>query len=90
MPKKLKSKVSFPYSMFHFRLEYKDMGDNKICWFQAYEHMAQHIDRYKIDTKNCKIDVRPGFKFDSKSIVKNTVDKKKKKLFSSLESFFNG
>ena len=80
----------FPYTLFPFRLEYKEDGNKKICWFQAYEHLAKHIDRYNISLKSCKIDVKPGVKVKAKELTKKTKDRKQKKLFSTLETFFNG
>ena len=57
--KEVKSeKELFPHSEFPCRLEYKDGKENKICYFQCEIHMKKHIERYKINKKDCKISIK--------------------------------
>jgi hypothetical protein len=39
----------FPHSGFPIRLEYVDVKDKKICWFQCEEHFIKHVTRYNLD-----------------------------------------
>lgn len=36
----------FPYPSMPWRLE--DRKENKVCWFQCYEHAVKYIQRYKL------------------------------------------
>ena len=82
----------FPYLNFPIRLECNENGDKKICWFQCFDHFQKHMTRYNINPNNSKIDIDPKVDIDIKKISKNQKGKdyKTKKLFSNLETFFNG
>ena len=36
----------FPYKSMPWRLE--DRKENKVCWFQCYEHAVKYIQRYNL------------------------------------------
>ena len=82
----------FPHPNFPIRLEYDENDDKKICWFQCFDHFQKHMTRYNINPNNSKIDIDPKVDIDIKKISKNQKGKdyKTKKLFSNLETFFNG
>lgn len=82
----------FPYSTFPIRLEYNEGADKKICWFQHVSHLEKHLTRYSLDVKKCKINFQEGFEFDSKKFLKENqiTDRNTKKLFSTIDTFFNG
>lgn len=48
----------FPYSSFSVRLEH--INEKKICWFKDDVDLQKHLERYKLDNKDIKIDYRDG------------------------------
>lgn len=82
----------FPYPSFSVRLEYKEDGNKKICRFQCFDHFQKYMLRYNINPNDCKIDFAPESDIDIKKISKKQKGKdyKTKKLFSNLETFFDG
>lgn len=82
----------FPHLSFPIRLEYQENNDRKICWFQCFDHFQKHMIRYNLNPNDCKIDISSETDIDIKKISKNQKGKdyKTKKLFSNLETFFNG
>ena len=44
--KKLSVEELHPFSMFPFRLEFKDGEEIRVCHFQCEEHRNKHIKRY--------------------------------------------
>lgn len=82
----------FPYETFPIRLEHKEGKDTKICRFQCFDHFQKYMLRYGLNPKDCKIDFAPGTDIDISKISKEQKGKdyKTKKLFSNLETFFNG
>ena len=82
----------FPHQSFPIRLEYKDDDGLRICWFQHISHLEKHISRYGLDISSSKIDFKSGYPLDIQKYLKDNKikDKKTKKLFSNLETFFNG
>lgn len=45
----------FPHAGFPVRLEYTDVKERKICWFQCENHLQKHLTRYKLDEKKVTI-----------------------------------
>lgn len=88
----MSKQILFPYSTFPIRLEYKEGKNKKICWFQHVSHLEKHIARYSLDIQKCKINFQAGFEFNSKKFLKDNqiTDRNTKKLFSTIETFFNG
>jgi hypothetical protein len=87
----------FPHTGFPVRLEYQDGKEHKICWFQSQNHLDKHIERYKLKSKDIKIDYQDPalakplpvtIKPDEDDAPKKRGRKPKQQLFSSLEQFF--
>jgi hypothetical protein len=66
----------FPYESFGVRLEVK--AENRICWFKDTVDLQKHLDRYKLDKKNLKIDYRDGEPVDTSKKRKGSVEQKPK------------
>lgn len=50
--------IEFPYEKFIYRLEYKDMKVQKVCYFECNEHLVKYLDRHKLKKKDVKIKVK--------------------------------
>ena len=67
----------FPYESFAIRLEVK--AENRICWFKDTIDLQKHLDRYKLDKKNLKIDYRDGEPVESSKKQQNNLPKRPRK-----------
>ena len=45
----------FPYQNFPIRLEYKEIKDKKLCFFECEEHLKKYVDRHKLKLKDLTI-----------------------------------
>ena len=63
--------IKFPYELFSWRLEYGTI----VCHFECKEHLQKYLDRYKLKTKDIKVENRYG---ESLPILKTNQKKKKK------------
>jgi hypothetical protein len=59
----------FPYQNFPIRLEYKEIKDKKLCFFECEEHLKKYINRHKLKTKDLTIEYKSD-KVKSKSVRK--------------------
>ena len=50
----------FPYETFPIKLQVKEGKSITVCFFQCDEHLQKHLERYKLDKKDIKIDYRDG------------------------------
>lgn len=50
----------FPYETFPIKLQVKEGKSVTVCFFQCDEHLQKHLERYKLDKKDIKIDYRDG------------------------------
>jgi hypothetical protein len=50
----------FPYETFPIKLQVKEGKGIAVCFFQCDEHLQKHLERYKLDKKDIKIDYRDG------------------------------
>lgn len=56
VPKPLDDDSIPPFHVyFPFELQYKENGENKLCWFTVKEDMQKHIARYKLKAKEYTI-----------------------------------
>lgn len=80
------------YPGFPIRIEHKDGNDKKTCWFQCQNHLDKYVTRSKLKKSDYTVEYEdPRLKPVEKVSKKTTpVPKPKtpKKLFSSLEQFF--
>ena len=53
---KSKNTELFPHATMIWRLE--DRKENKLCWFQCYEHAEKYILRYKLKKLQYKLQVK--------------------------------
>lgn len=82
----MKATELFPHSNFGYRLEFKDRAENKICWFCHPAHVQKYLDKYKIDTKICKIDVHPDYPpLEGEKKEKKVT--KSKQMFADLDTY---
>lgn len=47
----------FPYDNFPYKLEYKDVKEKRVCYFECKEHLDKYLDRYKIKKKDADIKI---------------------------------
>ncbi len=50
----------FPYETFPIKLQVKEGKSITVCFFQCDEHLQKHLERYKLDKNDIKIDYRDG------------------------------
>ncbi len=74
----------FPYESFGVRLEVK--AENRICWFKDTVDLQKHLDRYKLDKKNLKIDYRDGEPVESSKKQQNSLPKGPRKTSNRSSS----
>lgn len=74
----------FPYENFPVRLHQKE--ENRICWFKDDYDLQKHLDRYKLDKKNLKIDYRDGEPVESSKKQQNSLPKGPRKTSNRSSS----
>ena len=78
----------FPYSSFSVRLEH--INEKKICWFKDDVDLQKHLERYKLDNKDIKIDYRDGEPTKSSKTDKNSLEQRTRKTSSGGSSRSRG
>ena len=53
---KSKNTELFPHDTMIWRLE--DRREDKLCWFQCYEHVEKYIHRYQLKKTQYKLQVK--------------------------------
>jgi hypothetical protein len=82
----MKGTELFPHSNFGYRLEFKDGAENKICWFCNSAHIIKYMEKYKVDTKNSKIDIHPDYP-PLVAVEEKKKVRKSKQLFADLDTY---
>ena len=68
----------FPYETFPIKLQVKEGKNTTVCFFQCDEHLQKHLERYKLDKKDIKIDYRDGEPVVRSKKHKGSVEQKSK------------
>jgi hypothetical protein len=66
----------FPYETFPIKLQVKEGKSITVCFFQCDEHLQKHLERYKLDKKDIKIDYRDGEPTKPSKKCKRSVEQK--------------
>jgi hypothetical protein len=66
----------FPYETFPIKLQVKEGKNTTVCFFQCDEHLQKHLERYKLDNKDIKIDYRDGEPTQPSQKRKRSVEQK--------------
>jgi hypothetical protein len=55
----MKTTETFPYPTFPIRLEYKDVKEKRVCFFECKEHLDKYLKRHNLkkNTVNIQINV---------------------------------